>query len=136
MRQIQLIEHVETIVIIAIGGFAGSNLRYLVELTLQSSLAATMTVNIFGSMAFGFFFYENILADTVSEPSRTLITTGFISSFTTYNTFMIDAITTTPLVAIGYIATSYTLGFAAVVIGRESAQRLIAGNQLSAEVRD
>lgn len=136
MRQIQLIEHVETIVIIAIGGFAGSNLRYLVELTLQSSLAATMTVTIFGSMAFGFFFYENILADTVSESSRTLITTGFISSFTTYNTFMIDAITTTPLVAIGYIATSYTLGFAAVVIGRESAQRLIAGNQLSAEVRD
>lgn len=136
MRQIQLIEHVETIVIIAIGGFAGSNLRYLVELTLQSSLAATMTVNILGSMAFGFFFYENILADTVSESSRTLITTGFISSFTTYSTFMIDAITTTPLVAIGYIATSYTLGFAAVVIGRESAQRLIAGNQLSAEVRD
>ena len=101
MRQTQLLEHVETILIIAVGGFAGSNLRYFVELTLPSSLAATMTVNVLGSMALGFLFYENILGDTISESGRSIMATGFISSFTTYSTFIIDAITASPLVAIG-----------------------------------
>jgi CrcB protein len=133
MRQTQLLEHVETILIIAVGGFAGSNLRYFAELTLPSSLAATMTVNVLGSMALGFLFYENILGDTISESGRSLMATGFISSFTTYSTFIIDAITATPLVAIGYVITSYALGFTAVVVGRESAHRVTTSNQLSLE---
>ena len=136
MRQTQLLEHVETILIIAIGGFAGSNLRYFVELTLPSSLAATLTVNVLGSMALGFLFYENILGDTISESGRSIMATGFISSFTTYSTFIIDAITTTPLVAIGYIGTSYALGFSAVVAGREGARRVMTGTQLSLEAGD
>ena len=133
MRQRQLLEHVETILIIAVGGFAGSNLRYFVELTLPSSLAATMVVNGLGSMALGFLFYENILGEAISESGRSLMATGFISSFTTYSTFIIDSLTATPLVAIGYVITSYALGFTAVVVGRGGARSVTASNQLSLE---
>ncbi|MFC7140488.1 fluoride efflux transporter FluC [Halosimplex aquaticum] len=136
MRQTHPLEHVETILIIAVGGFAGANLRYFVELTLPSSLAATMTVNVLGSMALGFLFYENILGDTISESGRAIMATGFISSFTTYSTFIIDAISTTPLVGVGYVITSYGLGFTAVVVGRASARRVTASNQLPLEVSD
>ena len=128
MRQTQLLEQVEKMLIIAVGGFAGSNLRYFVELTLPSTLGATMAVNVLGSMALGFLFYETIFGDTISASGRSLMATGVISSFTTYSTFIIDAITTTPLVAVGYVIGSYALGFTAVVVGRESARRVLASS--------
>lgn len=122
MARTHPLEHVEAVLAVGIGGFAGSNLRYFVELTVPHSLAATATVNTLGCLALGFFLYEKHFGGTISQPSRTLLATGFIASFTTYSTFIIDALTTTPPVAVGYVIGSYALGFGAVLAGRESAR--------------
>ncbi len=120
------LEHLEATLVIGIGGFAGSNLRYFVELLVPNSLAATAAVNVLGSAALGFLIYEELFSDTLSTASRTLMATGFIASFTTYSTFVIDALTTTPMLAIAYIFGTYALGFGAVIIGREVARGIDA----------
>ncbi|WP_255152818.1 fluoride efflux transporter FluC [Halorarius halobius] len=136
MARTHPLEHLESVVVVGIGGFAGSNLRYFVELYVPNSLAATMLVNILGSLALGFIIYENLLSGRISEASRTLMATGFIASFTTYSTFVIDALTTTPTVAIGYIIGSYALGFGAVLLGREAARWITAETAHSTEVSE
>jgi CrcB protein len=116
------LEQLEAVLIVGIGGFAGSNLRYFAELFIPHSLAATATVNVFGSLALGFLIYEELFTGTISKASRTLMATGFIASFTTYSTFIIDALTTTPILAVVYVIGSYALGFGAVLVGREAAR--------------
>ncbi|WP_227379854.1 fluoride efflux transporter FluC [Haladaptatus halobius] len=122
MAQTHPLEHLEAILVVGIGGFAGSNLRYFIDLFVPSSLAATASVNILGCFALGFLIYEELFSGTISGTSRTLMATGFLASFTTYSTFIIDVLTTTPTVAIGYIIGSYALGFGAVLLGREAAR--------------
>lgn len=124
MAHSQTLAHLEAILVVGIGGFAGSNLRYFVDLSLPNSLVATALVNVLGSLALGFLIYESRLTGAISETSRTLIATGFIASFTTYSTFVVDALTTTPALAVGYIIGSYALGFGAVLVGREAARWL------------
>jgi CrcB protein len=122
MTRTHPVEHLEAIVVVGIGGFAGSNLRYLVDLTLPSSLAATLAVNVVGCFALGVLVYEELFSATISGTSRTLVATGFIASFTTYSTFIVDTLTTSPVSATGYVATSYVSGFVAVLLGREAAR--------------
>lgn len=129
MRQTHILEHFETILIVAIGGFAGSNLRYLAELTIPQSLAATLTVNVLGCVALGFLLYEEIYGGTISQSGRSILATGFISSFTTYSTFIIDTVSTNPLLALGYVVGSYALGFSAVLVGREGAHRITSADR-------
>jgi CrcB protein len=132
MPQTHLLEHVETVLIIAIGGFAGSNLRYFAEVIVPNSLAATLSVNTLGCIALGFLLYEDIYGDAISQSGRSILATGFISSFTTYSTFIIDTVSTTPLLAVGYVIGSYALGFAAVLLGRNGARRVTAPRQQEA----
>lgn len=136
MARTRPLEQLEAVLIVGIGGFAGSNLRYFVELFVPSSLVATATVNILGCLTLGFFLYEELYSDTISQASRTILATGFIASFTTYSTFVIDAVTTIPVVAVGYIAGSYVLGFIAVLLGRESARWVTKTVQSASEAGD
>lgn len=134
MAQNHPLEHLETILIIGIGGFAGSNLRYFVDLIVPSTLAATLTVNTLGCLALGFLLYEEIYSGTISQSGRSILATGFIASFTTYSTFIIDTLQSAPMVAIGYVAGSYALGFAAVLVGRDGARRVTNTGQSTLEV--
>lgn len=136
MAHSHTLEHLEAILVVGIGGFAGSNLRYFVELFVPGSLASTVLVNALGSFVLGFLIYESHLTGAISETSRTLIATGFIASFTTYSTFVVDALTTTPVLAVGYIIGSYTLGFGAVLVGREAARWLRSATPPTPEVSD
>ncbi|SFS89054.1 fluoride efflux transporter FluC [Halostagnicola kamekurae] len=136
MTRTHPLEHVEAILAVGIGGFAGSNLRYLVELSVPSSLVATMTVNVLGCFALGVLSYEHRFRGTISATSRTLLATGFIASFTTYSTFILDVLTTSPPVAVGYVLGSYTVGFGAVVAGRDTARWITAVTPPISEVND
>lgn len=136
MARTHPLEHLEAITVVGIGGFAGSNLRYFVELFATNSLAATASVNLLGSFALGFLIYEELFSGTFSRASRTLMATGFIASFTTYSTFVIDALTSSPVLAVGYILGSYALGFMAVLLGREVARWIITVTPPVPEVRD
>lgn len=136
MARTHPLEHLEAIIVVGIGGFAGSNLRYFVELFVSNSLAATASVNILGSFALGFLIYEELFSGTISRASRTLMATGFIASFTTYSTFVLHALTSRPLLAVGYILGSYALGFMAVLLGREMARWVMTITPPVPEVRD
>jgi CrcB protein len=52
------------------------------------------------------------------------LSTGFLSSFTTYSTFALEVATAAPAVAAGYALGSYALGFGAVLAGRALAGRV------------
>jgi CrcB protein len=136
MARTHPLEHLEAVLVVGIGGFAGSNLRFFVEQLVPSSLVATATVNILGCAVLGFFLYEELYSDTISQASRTLLATGFIASFTTYSTFVIDAVSSAPVVAVGYVLGSYALGFAAVLLGREGARRVTNPGRPTGEVSE
>jgi CrcB protein len=134
MRDARPIESVETIILVGIGGFAGANLRYFVAQVLPSSLLATATVNILGCVALGFILYEEMFSGNISQPSRTMLTVGFIASFTTYSTFIVDIIQTQPMMALFYTIGSYALGFCAVLMGREAARWVTVATPAQTEV--
>lgn len=116
----------ETVLLIAVGGFAGSNLRYFVELTIPSTLGATFAVNVLGSFALALILYEASMIGALSDKSQFVFGTGFLSSFTTFSTFVLDVVTADPLIGIGYIFASYVTGFAAVLLGRVVVHRVVA----------
>jgi len=114
----QLLTQAEPILLVAIGGFAGANLRYAVDL-LAGGLSGTFLVNVAGSFALGVLVYDSLSEPRIADNSRLVFGTGFLSSFTTYSTFVLDIILAEPAVALGYVAASYLVGFVAVIAARE-----------------
>lgn len=112
--------------LVGLGGFGGATARYLVDLVVPTSLTATLTVNLLGCLALGFVIYADVAGTAIPDTVRLILTTGFIASFTTYSTFVVETLTATPEIAVGYLVTSYTLGFAGVVAGRTTAARWIS----------
>lgn len=113
---------VETVVLIGIGGFAGSNLRYFVG-SLFSGLGGTLLVNALGSFALGFLLYEAMHLGVLAEETKLAATTGFLSSFTTYSTFAVET-ALTPEWAVVNVAASYALGFGGVLLARGAVARV------------
>jgi CrcB protein len=112
----------ETIVLVAIGGFVGANLRFLTS-DVVPGLGGTLVVNVLGSFLLGVVLYEAIYTDVVSRQARWAVSTGFLSSFTTYSTFALQT-TQAPSVAlvVGNVVVTYALGFGAVLAGRQVAR--------------
>jgi CrcB protein len=108
----------EPLLLVGIGGFVGANLRYMVELLVPATLGATALVNVVGSLALGIIVYEGQFTGRLSGSGRDVLATGLLSSFTTYSTFVVDAVVATPVVGALYVAGSYALGFCAVFLGR------------------
>lgn len=114
-----------TVLYTAVGGALGATARYLmsVYLTLLVGDAfpyGTFLVNILGSMALGFLYSRGITS--VLDPNlRTLLTVGFLGSFTTFSTFSNEVLIflregNLPL-AIGYSLLSLVLGVVAAGLG-------------------
>ena len=116
----------ETLALVGAGGFAGANLRYAVAL-LAPGLPGTLAVNAAGSLALGFLVYEAAGRSVLSEQSRTLLATGFLSSLTTYSTFAVQTAGVSPTLLVGNVAANYCLGFLGVLVGRSLAVRYGGG---------
>ncbi|MFC6953440.1 CrcB family protein [Halorubellus litoreus] len=114
---------VETYALVALGGFAGANARYVVDGAF-GALPATLAVNVLGSALLGFLLYEEAYLGVFSGPMRTAVGTGFLSSLTTYSTFAVQTYQAAPLVAAGNVAANYALGVAGVLVGRHVALAL------------
>ena len=113
---------VETLVLVGLGGFAGSNLRYFVG-SLVPGLQGTLLVNTLGSFALGFLIYEAMHLGVIAGETKLAATTGFISSFTTYSTFAVET-ALTPGWAVANVVATYALGFAGVLVARVAVDAL------------
>ena len=118
-RTPQAIQTIESLVLVAIGGFAGANLRFAVG-NVVAGPAGTLLVNVLGSFALGFLLYEARYSAVVSQRTHVVVGTGFLSSFTTYSTFALESIGL-GLAGGAYVGASYALGFGAVLVGRRFA---------------
>ena len=114
----------ETIALIGIGGFAGSNLRYFVG-GLLPGLSGTLVANAIGSFVLGLVLYEALYTDVLATQTRLVGATGFLSSFTTYSTFALQTVLApAPLWIIVNVVANYALGFSGVLFGREIARSI------------
>src|SRR5699024_3930334 len=87
----------KNILLVGIGGFAGSVGRYLlaryIELRVLTSFPfGTFAVNIIGCFIIG-LRYGLTLRGTVSPNIRFLLATGFCGGFTTFSTFSMESMT-------------------------------------------
>ncbi|RQG96429.1 fluoride efflux transporter FluC [Natrarchaeobius chitinivorans] len=130
-----LLARLETLALIAIGGFAGVNLRFF-AIELVPEIPAILLVNVLGSFALGFLVYEAQYTGLVDRTSRIVFTTGFLSSLTTYSTFAVQTAVTAgpsePVLLITIVAANYGLGFASVLASRSVARRIAGGVEPSA----
>ncbi|ALG81466.1 fluoride efflux transporter FluC [Halanaeroarchaeum sulfurireducens] len=115
----QAVRTIESLVLVAIGGFAGANLRFAAG-NVVAGPAGTLLVNVVGSFALGFLLYEARYSAVVSQRTHVVVATGFLSLFTTYSTFALEAIEL-GVTGGAYVGASYALGFAAVLVGRRLA---------------
>ncbi|GAB6862335.1 fluoride efflux transporter FluC [Haloplanus litoreus] len=113
----------EIVFLVAIGGFAGANLRYVFSLAIPG-LGGTFAANVLGCLALGFLVYEAELVGLLAEETGFVAATGFLSSFTTYSTFALEAVQSPTLTGIGYVGATYGCGFVAVLVGRRLAQAM------------
>jgi fluoride exporter len=106
---------------VALGGAAGSVLRYLCSRSLNtlSFPLGTLLVNILGCLAIGLLW--GLFTRHVNEGLRLLLITGFCGGFTTFSTFTFEGIQliqearwTTFIV---YTVISVAVGLAATFIG-------------------
>ena len=118
----------ELAALVAVGGFAGATFRYVLSLVLPG-LAGTFAANVLGCLALGFLVSEADLHGVLSEETSVVLGTGFLSSFTTYSTFALETVQSTPAIGLGYVVASYAAGFAAVLAGRRAAGALWGGSR-------
>lgn len=120
--------------LIALGGAAGSLLRYLIGDVVQRSSASgfpigTLFVNVSGCFIIG-ILVRQFMNMQLSHDLRALLVVGFCGGFTTFSTFSAETIA---LIeggeygrAIGYIALSVGLCLLATMAGMTT-MRLVAG---------
>jgi len=107
--------------LVAVGGFAGANARYVVGLFVPG-LSGTFLANVTGSFLLGLVVYGAVGADALSERGRLVVATGFLSSYTTYSTFALETVEAAPLLGAANVAGSYAFGIAGVLAGRRLAR--------------
>lgn len=119
MLRRHLLQHGEAVVLIAIGGIAGSNLRHLAGVVAGDGLLITLAVNALGSFLLGLLLFDARADELLSQRLRYIFATGFLASFTTYSTFIADIALTKPALAVPYLIGSYAAGFGGVVVSRQ-----------------
>ncbi len=109
-----------SLALVALGGAAGSVLRYLTSVLAIELLGAafpwgTLTVNVVGSFVIG-----ALAGADVEGQARLLLVTGFLGGFTTFSAFSLEATmlwSRSPALSVGYVAASIILGVACCLAG-------------------
>ncbi len=121
------------LLVIGIFGFLGAITRFWVGTwgiwVYFPVLNATLIINIVGSFLLAVFLGGLMYNEKIPIAIRTGITTGFIGSFTTFSTFMIDIYslsTVNYLLAITYLILSIILSFIVAVFGYRMSRNLVA----------
>ena len=106
-------------ILVALGGFIGSILRFYISTIIDKRLIGTWVANISGSilLAFIIYFYS---VNGLNESLWLFLGVGLCGSYTTFSTFGNEAIqlilNNKIKVALGYIASSLFVSFLCVVV--------------------
>lgn len=119
---------------VAAGGALGSLGRWaLVEALPQADDGwpwGTLLVNVTGALAMGLLIAW--LTDRESPAwVRPFAATGLLGGWTTYSAFALDAVTLSPVVAVGYVAATVVLGVGACAVGLRIGERLLAEQEVA-----
>ena len=122
------------ILLVAVGGAAGSVARYLLSKAVQEAAASafpwgTMTVNIAGCLLIGFIAGLPLGGGEGQWNGLKLaLTVGFCGGFTTFSTFMGESLTLAKggdtLLSAAYIGASVAVGILAAAAGTQLAKAL------------
>ncbi|WML25974.1 CrcB family protein [Neobacillus sp. OS1-33] len=113
------------ILFISIGGFIGAIARFKINQSMYNNKGfpiGTLTVNLIGAFLLGLLFGLHVQGSLYS-----LLGIGFMGSFTTFSTLMLDAIKLNienkKKLYYGYLLSSYTIGiilaFCGLWLGRK-----------------
>jgi CrcB protein len=104
---------------VAVGGFAGAASRHGIAAVLPAAFPwGTLAVNVVGSFLLGVVVYSVETRGSIPDRVRLVVSTGFISSFTTYSTFAAETAGLEPGLAAANVAGNYALGMLAVLLAR------------------
>jgi CrcB protein len=115
-----------TLILVGIGGLAGSVLRYIVTLLFARQAGSafpygTLVVNLAGCFLIGVIFALSEKGDVLSPEWRLLLTTGFCGGFTTFSAFSYESIRLTQdgelLLLLLYVSISVIAGLLATWFG-------------------
>jgi CrcB protein len=121
---------IQSILLVALGGAAGSVARFLVVTAAGRMMAGwplgTLVVNVVGSLAIGVAYV--LLAQRAAIAP--LVVAGFLGGFTTFSAFSLDAMKLweggQAMQAGAYVAASVILSLAAVALGAALARSITA----------
>lgn len=108
----------QSILVVGIGGFVGSSLRYLISkyvaIHTQSIFPlGTFSVNIAGSFFIGMIIAAS-LSDDLSHSARLLLATGFCGGFTTFSSFSYEFFS---LLQNEYLGYAFLYAAASLILG-------------------
>ena len=117
---------IRLLLLIGIGGFTGSILRFIVQQATDRYLSTTLPVGIFlvnivGSFLIGIIFGLALEKNVLSDEMRLMLATGFCGGFTTFSAFSFDNLklleNSEYMHAILYSGGSVILGILATFLG-------------------
>ena len=85
---------IKTILLVGLGGFIGSTLRYLVSVIIKFPLfpLATLTVNIVGSFIIALVLGFAMKHQAFEQNWRLFLATGVCGGFTTFSAFSVECV--------------------------------------------
>lgn len=108
------------ILLVGIGGFAGSVFRYTLSLWMSDRVASsssfplgTFTVNVIGCFIIGLLAGLLIISGEISEKARLFVVVGFLGGFTTFSAFSFESLN---LLRSGHSITALTYVLLTLVI--------------------
>lgn len=116
----------KTLAFIAVFAILGATARYLQALVVADVVGGPfpwdiLSVNVLGSLAMGFLFFETLERISMSPELRTGLLTGFLGAYTTFSTYTFGALGLiehgTWVLGLSYLLGSVVAGLAATAFG-------------------